>query len=70
MTLSATYSEENDTILSGLDIPEIYPGLYIPGVSNDGFIKPQFTNLVTRVIQQITEAYVFLVALENCSVLF
>ena len=39
MTLSATYSEENDRILSGLDIPEIYPGLYIPGVSNDGFIK-------------------------------
>ena len=39
MTLSATYSEENDRILSGLDIPEICPGLYIPGVSNDGFIK-------------------------------
>ena len=39
MTLSATYSEENYRILSGLDIPEIYPGLYILGVSNDGFIK-------------------------------
>ena len=30
----------------------------------------QFINLVIRVMQQITEAYVFLVALENYSVLF
>ena len=41
----------------------------MPDVWCQGLITP-ITNLVTRVIQQITEAYVFLVALENCSVLF
>ena len=50
MTLSATYSEENDRILSGLDIPEIYPGLYIPGVSNDGFIKQGGKNCAPLIV--------------------
>ena len=41
----------------------------MPDIWFQRLITPNI-NLVTRVIQQITEAYVFLVALENCSVLF